>query len=191
MNLRDFLTLLGSIFTGLAVQLKVAGTTSTTFWLSIILGTIGPLLMGVRSVIKAPDAPTLDPNATRKLLPVIAALCGLTTLSLTSCAGLKTAWGTAEARKATGRALLADAVSVLGKVAVAELQSLATGQLDADSSHAAATAAWSAVSTADLAQLVNDATGHAAPALAAQAAELAQKAVHGGATKARPREHAA
>ena len=86
------------------------------------------------------------------------------------------------------QALWSDAKAVLGKVAAAELTALVEGQLDGDSAHAAAAAAWSAVDVSDIAALINDATNHAAPAVAQTAARLAKKAVTGGASQADARD---
>ena len=68
--------------------------------------------------------------------------------ALTGCAG--TDWP----------AVRRDAVTILGKVAVAELRGLVADNLGTDYGHAAAQAAWSAVDVADIGQLVRSATGH-------------------------------
>ena len=121
-------------------------------------------------------------------VPLLASLLGCFAVIFCGCASLKSAYGTAEARKATGRALLADAVSILGKIAVSELGTLATSQLDPDSAHSAAAAAWSAVNVSDIGNLINDATGRAAPVLAAKAATLAQRAMNTGVSSADARD---
>lgn len=112
---------------------------------------------------------------------ITAALSALACL-LFGCAALmkiKTAYTTD--RAATVAALKADAIGILGKVAVAELANLAQQQLAPEMMHSAAAAVWSAVDAGDIARLVNDATGNAAPALAQKAGALAQQAIAGGA----------
>jgi hypothetical protein len=68
--------------------------------------------------------------------------------ALTGCAG--TDWP----------AVRRDAGVILGKVAVAQLRTLVSGNLGSDYGHAAAQAAWGAVDVADIGQLVRSATGH-------------------------------
>jgi len=53
-----------------------------------------------------------------------------------------------------------DAGAILGKVAVAQIRTLVSGNLGSDYGHAAAQAAWSAVDVADIGRLVSSATGH-------------------------------
>lgn len=183
MNLRDLLTLLGTIVTALGAQLHLHGTTSTAFWIAVVCDTVGPILVGARAVLKAPDGvtPPSGPTGTRKMLPLLAVFLGLSALSvLTACAGIKSAWGTPDARKATVAKLEGVAVNVLGRIAVAELQSLATDN-GADFAHSAAQAAWSSLHVSDLADVLTAAG--ATPQLADSAATLAAKAVAGGASK--------
>ena len=70
-----------------------------------------------------------------------------------------------------------DAAAILGKVAVAQLRTLVSGNLGSDYGHAAAQAAWGAVDVADIGQLVRSATGHsiAAKAVETIAAEALAK----------------
>ena len=85
--------------------------------------------------------------------------------ALTGCAG--TNWP----------AVRRDAGAILGKVAVAQLRTLVSGNLGSDYGHAAAQAAWGAVDVADIGQLVRSATGHsiAAKAVETIAAEALAK----------------
>ena len=76
-----------------------------------------------------------------------------------------------------------DAGAILGKIAVAQLRTLVSGNLGSDYGHAAASAAWGAVDVADIGQLVRSATGHpiAARAVETIAAEaLATRRVSKG-----------
>ena len=70
-----------------------------------------------------------------------------------------------------------DVGAILGKVAVAQLRTLVSGNLGSDYGHAAAQAAWGAVDVADIGQLVRSATGHpiAARAVETIAAEALAK----------------
>ena len=70
-----------------------------------------------------------------------------------------------------------DAGVILGKVAVAQLRTLVSGNLGSDYGHAAASAAWGAVDVADIGQLVRSATGRpiAAKAVETIAAEALAK----------------
>ena len=70
-----------------------------------------------------------------------------------------------------------DAAAILGKIAVAQLRTLVSGNLGSDYGHAAASAAWGAVDVADIGQLVRSATGHpvAARAVESIAAEALAK----------------
>lgn len=86
--------------------------------------------------------------------------------ALTGCAG--TDWP----------AVRRDAVTILGKVAVAQLRTLVAGNLGSDYGHAAAAAAWGAVDVADIGQLVRDATGHPIAAQAVQ--HIAEEALTKG-----------
>ena len=76
--------------------------------------------------------------------------------ALTGCAG--TDWP----------AVRRDAAAILGKVAVAQLRTLVSGNLGSDYGHAAAQAAWGAVDIADIGQLVRSATGHPAASRAVE-----------------------
>ena len=95
------------------------------------------------------------------ILAVVATLIN----ALTGCAG--TDWP----------AVRRDAGAILGKVAVAQLRALVSGNLGSDYGHAAAQAAWGAVDVADIGQLVRSATGHpsAARAVESIAAEALAK----------------
>ena len=95
------------------------------------------------------------------ILAVVATLIN----ALTGCAG--TDWP----------AVRRDAGAILGKVAVAQLRTLVSGNLGSDYGHAAASAAWGAVDIADIGQLVRSATGHpvAARAVESIAAEALAK----------------
>ena len=85
--------------------------------------------------------------------------------ALTGCAG--TNWP----------AVRRDAAAILGKVAVAQLRTLVSGNLGSDYGHVAAQAAWGAVDVADIGQLVRSATGRpiAARAVETIAAEALAK----------------
>ena len=95
------------------------------------------------------------------ILAVIATLIN----ALAGCAG--TDWP----------AVRRDAGAILGKVAVAQLRTLVSGNLGSDYGHAAAQAAWGAVDVADIGQLVRSATGRpiAARAVETIAAEALEK----------------
>lgn len=86
--------------------------------------------------------------------------------ALTGCAG--TDWP----------AVRRDAVTILGKVAVAELRGLVADNLGTDYGHAAAQAAWSAVDVADIGQLVRSATGHPIAARAVESIAAEALATH-------------
>tara|TARA_R110000868_G_scaffold177691_7_gene416702 strand:- start:858 stop:1601 length:744 start_codon:yes stop_codon:yes gene_type:complete len=115
----------------------------------------------------------------KRILPLLATIF-VFAFCFTGC----TAWN-AENRRATASALTADAVKILGKIAVGQIKALATAELggNSDYAHSAAAAAWSSVDAHDLADLINDATGHKAPALAAAASNIALDAVENGFSK--------
>lgn len=100
--------------------------------------------------------------------------------SLTS---LQSAYATPAARAATGRALLADAEAILGKVALSALTNVAVNAIsggDADMLHAAAQNLNASISAADVRKIVEDATGGALPALADTAARVvSEQLAHG------------
>ena len=100
----------------------------------------------------------------KKQLLILAAIATLIH-ALAGCAG--TDWP----------AVRRDAGVILGKVAVAQLRTLVSGNLGSDYGHAAASAAWGAVDVADIGQLVRSATGHpiAARAVETIAAEALAK----------------
>lgn len=60
MNLRDILTLIGTILTSLGPTLLTVGKSETAFWAGTVCSIVGPILLGNRAVIK-------DPNAAAKL----------------------------------------------------------------------------------------------------------------------------
>jgi hypothetical protein len=101
----------------------------------------------------------------KKQLLILAVLATIIN-SLAGCAG--TDW----------RAVRRDAGAILGKVAVAQLRTLVSGNLGSDYGHAAAQAAWGAVDVADIGQLVRSATGH--PAAARAVENIAAEALANG-----------
>ena len=100
----------------------------------------------------------------KKQLIILAAIATIIN-TLAGCAG--TNWP----------AVRRDVGAILGKVAVAQLRTLVSGNLGSDYGHAAAQAAWGAVDVADIGQLVRSATGHpiAARAVETIAAEALAK----------------
>lgn len=54
MNLRDILTLIGTILTSLGPTFLTVGKTEVTFWVGTICSIVGPILLGNRAVIKDP-----------------------------------------------------------------------------------------------------------------------------------------
>ena len=100
----------------------------------------------------------------KKQLLILAAIATILH-ALTGCAG--TNWP----------AVRRDAAAILGKVAVAQLRTLVSGNLGSDYGHVAAQAAWGAVDVADIGQLVRSATGRpiAAKAVETIAAEALAK----------------
>jgi hypothetical protein len=144
-----------------------------------------------------PDAPYQKPNpddiTTNKVftpkLPILIA-CLACTIGLTSCgwkddisfAPLPAAGNSAQPSRSA--AFAKTATRILGNIAVGQLQALVSAELnDTDYKHAAAAAAWSAVDASDIAELINDATGHKAPALAAAASNIAYDSLQNGVSK--------
>ena len=192
-RLLDLLTGLSGVLTLLAAtpydkELVQVIPPAWTPWL-IKVGLIATLLLRVLAYFAPPTpSPNInfnkssEPAPTRKL-PLIAVFIGLGTLSAvtaTACAGLKAAWGTSDSRKATIAKLEGVAVNILGRVAVAELQSLATDN-GSDFAHSAATAAWSSLRVSDLADVLT--SEGATSQLADSAAAFAAKAVAGGVSR--------
>jgi hypothetical protein len=101
----------------------------------------------------------------RKQLIILAILATLIN-ALAGCAG--TNWP----------AVRRDAAAILGKVAVAQLRTLVSGNLGSDYGHAAAAAAWGAVDVADIGQLVRSATGHPAASRAVESIAAEALATH-------------
>lgn len=78
-------------------------------------------------------------------------------------------------------ALKRTAITILGKVAVAQVQAAVDTELNGgDYAHSAAGAVWTAIDANDVAQLINDATGDKAPRLAHLAGSIAVSAVQKG-----------
>lgn len=75
--------------------------------------------------------------------------------------------------------LRAQGEQVLGRIVAKQLEALADGSLAQDPLHAAAAAAWSAITPLDLEKAINAATEDRAPRLAAEAARLTMKAARG------------
>ena len=101
----------------------------------------------------------------KKQLLILAAIATLIN-ALAGCAG--TNWP----------AVRRDAAAILGKVAVAQLRTLVSGNLGSDYGHAAAQAAWGAVDVADIGQLVRSATGHPVAARAVESIAAEALATH-------------
>jgi hypothetical protein len=104
-----------------------------------------------------------------------------------ACSPYLTGCGTTtDQRKQIASALLADGKAILTQAGASLLQSAVQQQIadgKVDWAHTAATVAFSAVSTSNLAQLINDATLGKVPQIASAAATAANNAIVHGASE--------